>query len=258
MQSVQDKLLNETVKCTIVDIVNKSSTPSCLFPCLSQNNIIHIYSASYRDLDQHYNFLSEVISVKEQQTASLFRNVSDTRKYILTHGLLRTILCRYLNLDPREISFITGEKGKPEVDLRNCTVDVSFNLSHTSEIVIFGFVRNMRIGIDIIKMDPGYQYHDIADYILTPAENEFMQGMEPELKRQLFFRVWALKEAILKTNGDTISRMKNIDTSDILEKDFSFPCYSKKYQTLASPLFIYQFNCGKYDYGVVAVEMSTH
>jgi phosphopantetheinyl transferase len=46
-------------------------------------------------------------------------------------------------------------------------------------------------------MDPSYRFDDSAEYILTPAEKAFLKRIEPVLRYQVFFRIWATKEAIL-------------------------------------------------------------
>jgi len=252
-----DKLLKDSLQCTVIDVGREDTIQAIGFSPFLQKNRIHVCSALYGDIDRHYKVLSDIISMKELHEASLFRNSSDSRQYILRCGLLRIILGNYTYHDPETISFLTGKNGKPELDPQGSDADVSFNLSHTSDRVIIGITRKQRIGIDIVKMDPSYQYHDIAEYILTPAEKAFMQRIEPAGKHQVFFRIWALKEAILKTTGNTLSMMKDTDTFDVIRKGFYFPCCSMKYRNSLPPLFIWQFNSGPDHYGAIAAEMGS-
>jgi 4'-phosphopantetheinyl transferase len=252
-----DKFLRGSLQCNVFGVGQESTRQAAGFPPFLPNNGIHAWSALYRDLELHYEILSGTTSQEEQYAASLFRNDADSRKYILRHGLLRIILGNYTHRDPERVSFSTGKNGKPELVPHGGYTVVSFNLSHTSEMVIIGIARTKRIGIDIVKMDPLYQYYDIAEYILTPAEKAFMQGVEPAQKHQAFFRIWALKEAILKTNGDSISMMKDTDTSDIIQKGFSFPCCSLKYRKSLPPFFIWQFRSGLDHCGAIAAEIGS-
>jgi 4'-phosphopantetheinyl transferase len=250
-----DKLLQDSLRCNVIDVSQESTLQAVGFPPFLQKNRIHVWSASYRDLDRHYKVLSGITSREERYAASLFRNTADSRKYILRHGLLRIILGNYTHHDPEEMSFSTGRNGKPELVPHGGYADVSFNLSHTSEMAIIGITRTQRIGIDIVKMDPLYQYHDIAEYVLTPAEKAFLQRIEPARKHQAFFRIWALKEAILKATGDTLSMMKDTDTSDVIQKGFTFPCCSLKYRKSLPPFFIWQFSSGPDHCGAIAAEI---
>jgi 4'-phosphopantetheinyl transferase len=242
------------MQCIVVGPSKVSIPQSTTFSPLLQENLIHIWSLSYEDIDCHYKVLSGLISTEEWHAASLFKNETHARKYILRHGVLRSILGNCTHQDPATISFLRGKNGKPELDLRGRYNDVSFNLSHTSEMFVIGVTRKRRIGIDIVKMDPRYHYQDIADYILTPAEKACMQRTEPVMRYQVFFRIWALKEAILKTTGDTISGMKDTDTSGIVQKGLVVPCGSMKYRNSLSPFFIWQFNRGEGHCGAIAAE----
>ena len=250
-----DRIFYDSVQCSVFCVGRQEAVNVAGFPPFLQKNRIHVWSASYRDLDRHYKVLSGIISTEERDTASLFRNPADTRRYILRHGALRVILSNYIHQNPETVSFFTGKNGKPELGFRSSSADVSFNLSHTSEMVIIGITRNQRIGIDIVRMDPLYQYHDVADYMLTPAEKGFMQGAGPAEGYQVFFRIWALKEAILKTTGETLSMMKDTDTSDSIPERFSFPCCSMKYRNSLPPLFIWQFNSGQQHCCAMAAEI---
>jgi 4'-phosphopantetheinyl transferase len=252
---LMDKLFHTFVHCNVICIGREETIRAVGFPPLLQKNSIHIWSALYGDLDHHYKVLSGIISLEEQKTASTFRKSADAKKYILRHGVLRIILGNYTHHNPEKISLITGKNGKHELDMQGAYADVSFNLSHTSDMVLIGITRKRRIGIDIVKMDPLYQYNDIAEYILTPAEKAFLQSIKPALRYQVFFRMWALKEAILKTTGDTLSMMKETDTSDVIHKGCSFPCCSIKYRNSLPPFFIWQFNSGPDHYGAIAAEI---
>jgi len=248
-------LLQDSVQCKIVSMEQEDALQDFGFSPFLQKDRIHIWSAGYDDLQQHFKSLSSVISPEERHTASTFRNSVDTRKYILRHGVLRIILGNYTHTDPDLISLFNGKNGKPELDPEGGYTDVSFNLSHTSEMILIGFTRKHRIGVDIVKMEPYYQFHEIAEYILKPGEKAFMQRIEPALRYQVFFRIWALKEAILKVTGGTLMMMKNTDMSDIIQDVFSFPCCSMKYLNTHRPFFIWQFNSRPGHYGAIAADL---
>ena len=251
------KLLQDSLQCTVLGVDQEGSLQSVGFPPFLQKNRVYIWSALYGDLDLHYKILSGITSREERHAASLFRNAADTRKYVLRQGVLRILLGNYTDQNPERVSFLTGKNGKPELDIRGRYDDVSFNLSHTGEMILIGITRNQQIGVDIVKIDPLYHYHDSAEYILTPAEKACMQRVEPAMRYQIFFRIWALKEAILKVTGDTLSMMQETDTSDIINKGFTFTCCSIKYRNSLPPLFIWQFNREPDHYGAIAAEIGS-
>lgn len=217
-----------------------------------QKNTIHIWSARYVDLDRHYQVLSSVITPKEHKKAFTFRKSADTRRYILRHGMVRTILSNYTHHEPELLRLLTNKNGKPELDPQCGYSDVSFNLSHTSDMVLIGVARMHRIGVDVVKMDPHYPYDTIAGYMFTPAEKAFMQSTEPDLRCQIFFRIWALKEALLKATGGTVMMMKDTDVSEIMQETFPSCCCAMKPQNIRSGFFIYRFDSGHRHHSVIA------
>jgi len=249
-----DNLLPYSVQCTVFSIGGKDPLPACGFPSVAEKNSIHVWSAWYADLDQNFRVLSKSISREELNTASTYRNSADTRKYVMRHGLVRIILAHYTHGNPEMVSFKTGMHGKPQLDLPGGYADISFNLSHTSEMVLIGFTKKRRIGVDVVKMDPSYRFHESAEYILTPGEKAFLNSIEPALRYQIFFRIWTLKEAILKATGSTLTMMEKIDLSEIIQDVIFSPDYSMKFLDTPPPFFIWQFNSGSGHRGAIAVD----
>jgi 4'-phosphopantetheinyl transferase len=168
---------------------------------------------------------------------------------------LRIILAHYTHQDPELVALVKGKNGKPELDPQGSYADVFFNLSHTTEKILIGVTKKHRIGVDIVKMDPAYTFHDSAEYILTPAEKAFMRRIEPALRYQVFFRIWAIKEAILKATGGTLALMKNTDLSEIIPDVIFSLDHSMKYMNTHRPFFIWQYNIGSGHYCAIAADL---
>jgi len=255
LMSTHNSLL-DSVQCKVISIGQEDPLKAFGFSPFLEENWIHIWSARYGDLEQHFKVLSKVIRFEEQRTASAFRKSADTRKYVLRQGLLRIILGNYTHHNPEMVSFTTGLNGKPELDSERAYADVSFNLSHSSEMVLIGVTKKRRIGVDIVKMDPLYRFHESAEYILTPAEKAFLKSIEPAQRYQVFFRMWALKEAILKATGSTLSMMEKTDLSAIIQDILGSKDYSMKYLNMHPPFFIWQFTSGSEHLGAIAADVS--
>jgi 4'-phosphopantetheinyl transferase len=249
-----DNLIQGSMQCKVVGIGQAGPLQPFGFPPFLEENRIYVWSAGYEDLDRHFRILSGVISPEERHTATTFRNSADAKKYMLRHGVLRSILAHYTYQDPEQVALVTGKNGKPALDPKGGYADIFFNLSHTSEKILIGVTRKHRIGVDIVKMEPSYTFHDSAEYILTPAEKTFMRRIEPALRYQVFFRIWALKEAILKATGGTLALMKNTDLSEIIPDILFSPDYSMKYLKPPPPFFIWQFTSAPGHYGAIAAD----
>lgn len=120
----------------------------------------------------------------------LFKKVKQAQRYILSH---------YLNCKSDAIVFDSSQHGKPYVI--NPQSNLCFNLSHSKTTALLALGINQSIGIDI-------EYHsdrrilDLADRFFSPKEVKAIQSLENETEKvELFFHIWALKEAFIKAIG---------------------------------------------------------
>lgn len=239
---------------TVLEIGREDPRPVCgCHPGLGKNGT-HVWSARYEDLECHFRILSDTISQKEQETASTFRKPSDAKKYIIRRGIVRCILAHYTGHAPEMLSFIIGENGKPELDAESTCGEVSFNVSNSGESFLIGVTRKRRIGVDIVRMNPSYQFQDTAEYLMTPAEKVFFKSMEPALRYQGFFRIWAAKEAIIKATGGMLTHMRTTDLSEIIDDILYSPDYSMNFLDTHPPFFLWQFTSKSGDLGAIAVD----
>lgn len=146
------------------------------------------------------------LSAQELEKAQRFRFIKDQHRYILTHGMLRTILGKYLKSEPSEIEFISNEFGKPSLSEK--FKKIHFNLSHCSGISVLAFSAKSEIGIDIEKIDPEFDFDLIAKAHFSQTENSFIHEIQGEEPKR-FYTLWTRKEAILKAVGMGIG--ENLD-----------------------------------------------
>ena len=91
---------------------------------------VHIWRAH---LDQPTGQLAKTLSEDERLRAERFVFEHDRRHYIVGRGGLRTILGRYLNLEPGRLRFCYNDYGKPHLkDLPNGKRrQLYFNVAHS-------------------------------------------------------------------------------------------------------------------------------
>jgi 4'-phosphopantetheinyl transferase len=217
------------------------------------NDTIHLWSAHYNDLALHLPFARDFLSPGEQEKSSEFVKPADAKRYILRHGMLRYILSTYTNTEPESLPLVKGIRGKPGLDPHSDFHDLSFSLSHADQVVSVGIVRNHSIGIDIVKTDPGYPFNEIIEYLFTPMEKECMERIAPERRYLMFFKIWALKEAIVKSTADGIRLMDSTDVSSVIEGSRSGCFRILKINEKSRDFIICQFSPAKSYQGAVAV-----
>jgi 4'-phosphopantetheinyl transferase len=128
------------------------------------------------DLTAIEDGLEDLLRADERARAE---RIVPARKRVLwarSRGVLRALLGRYLDRDPREVRFALGPHGKPAL-ARNGTDegDLRFNLSHSGHLALVAVSAGREVGIDIERARPRYT-----------AE---------------FLRTWVAREAAVKCRG---------------------------------------------------------
>jgi 4'-phosphopantetheinyl transferase len=183
-------------------------------------NMTHIWSARYADLDRHYPVLSPLLGRDETTRAAGFRKSGDARRYVLRHGMARAILGHYVHEEPAEIRFVQGPAGKPDLYPEANVQDIRFSLSSTGETVSLGISRKTEIGLDIVRIDPHYPFFEAGTYLFSLAERGWIAQTAPEDRIRRFFRIWSLKEALLKATGRDANLMQEADVAGIMTTPF--------------------------------------
>lgn len=213
---------------------------------------IHVWSAWYADLEPNFPYYSEQLSREEMLKAAGYKKSTDSRHYILRHGMVRAVLGYYLGRDPGKIQFMQGMNGKPALDPENSSSDIRFSLSRTGERVCLGITRKSDIGLDIVKVQTRYPFFAIESYLFTPGEKEWIAQGAPDRRAIRFFRIWSLKEALLKVTGSNARVMQDVDVSGVLTDRYLNGCYALNIWEKKMNFFIHEEGCGAGHHRVIA------
>lgn len=113
-------------------------------------------------------------------------------EYLLMKGL------EELNIDYSQIEIGFVENNKPI--LKNCPQELYFNLSHSGDMAMC-IIADSEVGCDIQKMSDKEEYKKIAQRFFHPEEIQMIENAKETEKRELFYRIWALKESFIKATG---------------------------------------------------------
>jgi len=210
----------------------------------TREGIFHVLSARYSDLNPYFPYLSTLISPEEMQRAAGFKKPGDARRYILRHGLLRGILEHYTHECPAKLSFVCSRNGKPDMDPEGKFSDIRFSLSSTDEMVCVGITRKSAIGLDIVRNQPSYSFSAIEHYLFRSGERQWIAQAVPDRRHLRFFRIWSLKEALLKATGSDVRIMREADVSAIMADTFLDGFYSVTIGGVDQTFFIHESGCG--------------
>ncbi len=167
---------------------------------------IHIWFVVLDQTDAELHRFMQTLSIDERMRADRFYFQKDRKWFISRHGILRTILGRYLSVQADKLRFNQGENGKPEIAGPFVRRTIHFNLSHSNGAALFAFARNHEIGVDIEYVHDMSEMEQIVERFFSIKEKEAFRALPQSQKREAFFKGWTCKEAIVKALGEGLSR----------------------------------------------------
>jgi len=152
--------------------------------------------------------LEQTLSNDERARAERFRFERDKKHFIVARGLLRKILGKYLNENPRLIRFEYNKFGKPSIAGESQTA-IRFNLSHSDGLALYAVSRGRQIGVDVERIKPSLIEDEMLSQVFTSKEIAHFQNLNGNERNTFFFDCWTRKEAYLKACGSGLSLPAN-------------------------------------------------
>lgn len=148
--------------------------------------------------DRAYKAASE----KRRKKIDRLRQDRDKRLSLGAECLLKIAL-KNEGIDDFEYQY--GEHGKPYID------DIEFSISHSGDYALCA-VSNREVGCDIEQI--GTADLRLAKRFFTETEYEMLSSSESDLDT-LFFRIWTMKESLIKLTGLGINQPLNSFEVDV-------------------------------------------
>jgi 4'-phosphopantetheinyl transferase len=181
-------------------------------PELKQGQIAVWFACVDRPLPEIREF-EAVISAEEAARAQRFHSALDRDRYIVQHGILRSLLANYVGCGPRQVDIRTSANGKPYLLAGPERDAIHFSASQSEAFAAFAFSRVGNIGVDIEKMRDIPDMLEIVERHFTPREKHAIFSIPENLRSGLFYKLWTRKEAVLKAQGDGL--LKQLDCVDV-------------------------------------------
>jgi 4'-phosphopantetheinyl transferase len=183
------------------------------FPTLSTDDV-HVWRAELDQPTWRLQQLAQVLSTEEINRAERFYFEQHRQRFIAGRGLLRTILSYYLGIEPAQLQFYYGHRGKPSLAESNVSPllgktegsrrTLHFNLSHSGDLGLYAFTLNREIGIDLEKIR-SIEMEQLSQRFFAPRENAVLLALSAQQRIQAFFNCWTRKEAYIKARGDGLA-----------------------------------------------------
>lgn len=165
---------------------------------------VHVWCASICQPANVVEQLFSLLSGDEKSRTSRYYFEYLQRSFVVARGVLRLLLSRYVDLQPEQIVFTYLKAGKPQLS-GEYSNKVSFNLSHSNELVLYAFGLRRNLGIDIEFMRPIDDLERIAEQNFSLHETAELKTLSSDKMVEGFFNCWTRKEAYIKAIGDGIS-----------------------------------------------------
>ena len=147
----------------------------------------------------------ELLDEDERARWKRFAVEGARRRFALCRAALRVNLCERLGCSNQELSFSYQEHGKPFAMVDGEPSNASFNVSHSGGHGLIGFAKQDGLGVDLEVRAPLRDFDGIGSRVYTQRERRALSAATGSEKADLFYRLWSLKEALIKALGTGFS-----------------------------------------------------
>jgi 4'-phosphopantetheinyl transferase len=169
-------------------------------PSLSVGQV-HVWRARLDVEAARAQQLAQWLSGDEHLRAERFRFERDRQRYIISRGILRDILARYLRVNPHDVEIGHTTQGKPYVSGDLASRLIRFNLAHSQDLALYAFTAGHEIGVDLEHLRSIPEMSAIVSHYFSAHEQAALAALPESAQRSAFFNCWTRKEAYVKALG---------------------------------------------------------
>lgn len=162
---------------------------------------VQVWRIALDQPDEARESFRRLLNESERARADRFRFAEHRARFTVGRGWLRTILGRYLNVQPGDVVFRFGPNGKPSLDPGANPRAIQFNLSHSRDRALLAVTVGREVGIDIEAVRAMKDVGQIVGRFFSPREVAVFNRISDDEKTEAFFRGWTRKEAYMKATG---------------------------------------------------------
>lgn len=173
---------------------------------LLPQNVAHIWMLDLRTVpDARLEDYQKLLSEEELARLEHYRAPGLRRAQLITRAAVRFCLSQYSeSVSPAKWQIEIPENGKPQLR-QPAPLPMSFNLSHSGDWVVIAMTVDTAIGVDIQQQRAHHSVMDLARRYFHANEVTALECREGRNQKELFFRLWTLKESYFKARGSGIA-----------------------------------------------------
>ena len=162
---------------------------------------VHLWWIRTSDVAHNRAWLEEVLDPSELQRASRFVRDPDRQRFVTARACLRFLVGNYQGMDPGKVRFSYGQHGKPTLAYGWHATDLSFNVSHAQDLILYAFVHGRAVGVDCEHVRHDIEVDKLMPLVFSNRELDTVRKRALGDSRDTFYRVWVAKEAYVKATG---------------------------------------------------------
>jgi len=198
---------------------------------------VELWQCSFDTASSARSELFGVLNRQEFDRASRIRSTAAQVRFVEARVLLRLVLGRMLDCDPRRVglrqvcALCGANHGRIEVVCSDRELDVS--VSHAGGCALVAIGTQCLVGVDVEEVSADYAYESLSviqEQILTWKEQRALRcwPIGSADASAFFLRLWTMKEALAKIDGigmlDPLTRFDvRWDQSDVCSVAFADP-----------------------------------
>ena len=140
---------------------------------------------------------------EEERTRAQRLKVARARTaFVRCRAALRANLCNRIGCQNPDLTFVASEGGKPAALVQGERLDYEFNVSHSFDHGLLAFAREGRLGVDVEDRNRRRDVSREIRKVFSEEEQQLLLSASGKELVELFFRLWTVKEALIKATGD--------------------------------------------------------
>ncbi len=125
--------------------------------------------------------------------------------FALCRAALRVSLAEHAGCGVDELSFGHLDHGKPFAIAGGRRSSIGFNVSHSGGHGLIAIGGHGDLGVDVEERSPHRDFAELTGRVYGPLERQRLARVSGTARLHLFYRLWTMKEALLKAIGTGLS-----------------------------------------------------
>lgn len=170
------------------------------FKAIHQAGEVSVHGVDLRPDDAVEAACQALLDPEERSRADRFKVAAPRRRFVVTRGALRLLLAARIGRPAEALAFGAGPHGKPFLITDGEPSAISFNVSHSAEHALVAIACSP-VGVDVEWPERQGDLALVAKGVFTEVERAALDARSGTAWIALFFRLWTVKEALIKGRG---------------------------------------------------------